>query len=81
MHIIFTANMRKWIITYPSFRVHQEKTSRVCMSFEFPHHDGDYHIVGMKPHLDNGHVLHHIALSGCPDTARKLVRYSSAVKS
>ena len=51
------------------------------MSFEFPHHDGDYHIVGMKPHLDNGHVLHHIALSGCPDTARKLVRYSSAVKS
>ncbi|XP_062622231.1 DBH-like monooxygenase protein 2 homolog [Saccostrea cucullata] len=32
--------------------------------------DGDYHLIGSKPLVDNANVLHHMILYGCKDTAK-----------
>ena len=61
--------MKTWTVALPSVQVPSyDDTGNMCMTFEFPDYfNGDHHVVAMQPHLDNGYVIHHIAVYGCAD--------------
>nr|KAG5695070.1 hypothetical protein BaRGS_032563 [Batillaria attramentaria] len=57
-------------LRYPITSVPNTETNYFCMTVDLPS-DAPYHIVGVKPFIDNAEVMHHILLYGCdnPDEA------------
>ncbi|XP_033727104.1 peptidyl-glycine alpha-amidating monooxygenase A-like isoform X1 [Pecten maximus] len=51
----------------PRTVVPPSETSYYCVKFPLPT-DVDYHIVGLKPLIDNENVVHHIIMYGCDDS-------------
>ncbi|KAJ8300821.1 hypothetical protein KUTeg_022340 [Tegillarca granosa] len=59
--------VRNVTIRFPTTRVPPDETTYYCMIFDLPQ-DGDFHLVGTTPHIDNKYVMHHIILTGCDES-------------
>ncbi|XP_067661007.1 DBH-like monooxygenase protein 1 [Haliotis asinina] len=51
-------------LRFPRTQVPAQETTYKCMLFDVPQ-DQDYHVVAIKPYIDNDNVMHHILLYGC----------------
>ncbi|KAK3099429.1 hypothetical protein FSP39_004175 [Pinctada imbricata] len=60
-------------IRLPKSKVSAKETTYICIILDVPT-DGDYHIIGNTPIVDNTDVLHHILLYGCNEKDRKVKR-------
>ncbi|XP_061173636.1 DBH-like monooxygenase protein 2 homolog [Saccostrea echinata] len=67
----FTCDMEEDTINqtlkFPRTTVPPWETNYYCMTFDLLT-DGDYHLIGSQPLIDNADVLHHMILYGCKDT-------------
>ncbi|KAJ8300436.1 hypothetical protein KUTeg_021955 [Tegillarca granosa] len=66
MHIIMNLGIKNITVRIPKTTIPTQQTTYVRTYVELPI-DGDYHLVGSKPFLDNVHVVHHIELYGCDE--------------
>jgi dopamine beta-monooxygenase len=66
------ASSKKLELRFPNSSVPAKFTTYICLGFVLPN-DTDYHIIGMRPIIDNANILHHGVLYGCdrPVTAEE----------
>ncbi|XP_063403128.1 dopamine beta-hydroxylase-like isoform X2 [Mytilus trossulus] len=57
-------DVKELTLKIPKTKVQHKGSRYVCTHLHVPL-DGDYHVIAVKPHVDNRRVVHHILLFGC----------------
>ncbi|CAH1788317.1 unnamed protein product, partial [Owenia fusiformis] len=61
-----TKDVRNATIRFPPTPVPAAETNYMCLTVPLPE-DGDYHMIAMKPIINNTYVMHHMLLYACAE--------------
>ncbi|XP_021380223.1 uncharacterized protein LOC110467403 [Mizuhopecten yessoensis] len=70
--------MQNVTLKFPRTDVPSHVTNYYCQIFDLP--DGDFHLVGTRPIIDNQELTHHILLFGCDEREEEVPATSNAFK-